>query len=296
MRHTLMNGLSLAVAKRKAWAIDAAWLQRAESMSWAALVQGFHSLPGLLEETDAALSQRADMPTLQSIVTRLGQVRTNTTGLYPEVSNPVTLDTASMQSLDPTSEEHVIMADADAFPELFAPMSKDGSADAFKIVLSSFLSLILECTILRIWHFRPETTATVTADAHQEVQQEAYHLARTLCKVSLSFTQTEKLADALTLRFCLTLARNVFEQQDRRPEMGWCHACLIANQLRALRIRHNSPSTPCKVEEITCGIAEAARYKSRFNPQAFSVGGAETPDMRLLAFSPRGADTAALEE
>lgn len=82
----------------------------------------------------------------------------------------------------------------------------------------------------------------------------------------------------------LMLCRNVFEAQDRRPELGWCEACLIANQLRIRRIRASDAPTLCKVEDITPGIVEAGKYKSRFDPRAFIIrGGDESGSgMRLM--------------
>lgn len=296
MRDTLLDGLFFAVAERKAWDVDATWTYRAEPGPWTKLALGFRPLPELLEETDEALSQKANLLTLQNILKRLNDVKSNTAGLYPEVSEPTTLDAASMQSLDPTAEEHVVMCDSTAFPRLFAPMTKSGSADAFKVVMPSCLMLVLECTVLRIWYFRPETTADVQVAVREETERQAHQLACTLCKVLLSFTQDEKLADACAVRFCLTIARNVFEQQDRRAETGWCHACLIANQLRTLRIRNNGSPTLCKVEDITAGIAEAAKYKSQFNPSAFAVRGRETSSTGLLRFSPQQADESAKQE
>ena len=73
----------------------------------------------------------------------------------------------------------------------------------------------------------------------------------------------------------LMLARNVFEQLGRRPELGWCDACLIANQLRIRRIRESGEPTLCKVEDIMPGIVEAGKYKSRFDRRAFVIRGGE---------------------
>jgi len=99
----------------------------------------------------------------------------------------------------------------------------------------------------------------------------------------LTFTESDKLVSAFMLRLYLMLARNVFEQQGATPELGWCEACLVANKLRLQRIRSTCVPTLCKIEDIIPGTAEAGRYKSKFDAEAFIIRGTpESSGMRLL--------------
>lgn len=275
MRYTILNGFLLAIARRKQWEVDSKWLRDVKSYGWAKMVRELQQLPGLLEQTDQMLSGN-DAPTqLKELVLQLGQMTEKSIEVFAEVRHPKDIKTASSEFLSATTEEHCVMADSQTFPTLFTPIADDRGAparDAFKFVHSTMFALISEVTILRIWYFRPSAASDIAKDAKDIVEQSAYLLARRLCKIVLSFTQIDKPAYVSTVRLCLTLARNVFEQQGAFSEMGWCDACLIANQVRMQRIRPTSLPTLCKVEDVLPSLAEAGRYKQKFNPQALVVG------------------------
>lgn len=282
MRHVIMNGFFLAVAKRRTWNVDASYIAGLKSQGWTNLVPAFRRLPGLLEETDKALACAVDASSLLRIVAELQVIKERTAGLFPEVRYPPTMDSAAIHNLPVGAEEHLVMADSPTFPTLYAPMTKDGGSETFKVVLATFLQLTVDCTMLRIWYFRPETLGAVPESCPPNAEKTAYELASRLCKVSLSLTHSDKVTYVAMLRFCLLLARNVFEQQDRLPEMGWCDACLIANSLRMQRVRSTAAPTLCKLEDITPGLAAAGRYKVKFDSRCFVVRATQAPSMRLL--------------
>lgn len=278
MRHTFGNGFFLALAKRKAWNVDVRLFRSLKSIAWTRIVLEYGGLPGLLEEADKALAQQADASRLTELLAQLRDLQRKSADLFPD-TRPTRLKATAMQSLDPTIEEHVVMAESTVFPALFSPITESGGADAHKIVYSTMLSLVSLCTMLRIWHFRSETVASPSFQ--EGIERKVFSLAQDLCNVALSLTQVDKVVYLSILRLCFTLARNVLEQQNAWPEMGWGETCLIANQLRMDRVRRNCAPTLCKVEDITSGIAEAGRYKCRFNPHAFIVRAALTPTMPL---------------
>jgi hypothetical protein len=275
MRQTMMNGFLLAVARRTRWEADIKWLQDVRTHGWAVMVSKLQELPGLLERTDQLLTGDQDISQLGDLVLRLGEMREKSIGIFQEMRQPENVKTDSSKFMSAAIEEHCVMADSNAFPTLFAPMMEEGrnpAKDAFQFVYSTMLALISEVTILRIWHLRPSAASNISKDARDIVEQSAYLLAKRLCKIVLSFTQVDKIAYISTVRLCLALARNVFEQQGALSDMGWCDACLIANQLRMQRVRQNCPPTLCKVEDIIPALAEAGRYKQKFDPQAFVIG------------------------
>lgn len=282
MRHVIMNGFFLALAKRTAKSVDTTFAIGLKSKGWSALLPPFNRLPGLLEETDKALDARADVSVLLKILVQLQTMRDKNVGLYPELQNPPVISAAKVNEFDNDAEEHLVMADSTTFPELYAPLVNDGGTAAFKVVLSTILVLTIQCTILRILHFRPEILGAIPITAQRTTEESAYQLARRLCKVSLSFTHTNKIAIVAMLRLTVLFARNVFEQQDRLPEMGWCEACLIANHLRMQRVRSSAAPTLCKIEDITPGLVEAGRYKMIFDRKAFIIKAPQVPSMRLL--------------
>ena len=282
MRHTIMNGLYLAIAKRKNFFIDTNLLDGIESKGWTAMVQAAHRLPGLLARTDQALPQAQNLYSLAEIAFELAETREKAMNVCPDAQHPSSICTRPSKFMSAEVEEHCVMMDSETFPEMFVPMTKDGGAVALKLVLSTCLALISECTILRIRHFHPEVALLTSNKANPPGHHHAYHLSRQLCKIALSFTQTDKIVHISILRLCLTLARNVFEQQEALPEMGWCNACLIANDMRMRRVRSTCAPTLCKIEDVMAGIAEAGRYKQKFNSDAFIIRPTQSPSMRLL--------------
>lgn len=196
MRHTVMNGFFLALAKRKAWNIDPAWFIDVESKGWTKMIRVFHSLPTLLDETDRLLAQQAGVGALVAIVARLIDVKAEVSRNYPPKTRPV-ISASAMDALGVEAEEHVVMADSTTFAELYAPTTKNAGADAIESCFVAMLSLIIECTMLRIWHFRPETLAAASPTALSDAEQSAYSLARELCQLSLSWTQIDKVSPAL---------------------------------------------------------------------------------------------------
>jgi len=193
MRHTVMNGFFLALATRRPWNVEPAWFVGVKSQGWTRMVQAYHELPGLLTETDRSLAHRAGVGALIAIISRLRDIKTKVTNLYPITDIHASAETASMDALGMEAEEHVVMADSTTFPELYVPMIANGAAQAMKLVYTTLLSLIIECTILRIWYFRPETLALWHSTALPEAEETAYRLARELCKLSLSWTQQDKV-------------------------------------------------------------------------------------------------------
>ncbi|KAK5736568.1 hypothetical protein LTR17_007387 [Elasticomyces elasticus] len=280
LRHVLANGFNLALAKRTAWNVDISWFQHMPSKGWTTYVAAFCKLPELLETTDRALAERWKTSELAELVTRLEDVGRHGGDLYPEISLPETVGVSAVGSLSADIEEHCVMTGSVAFPELFVPMSPDQPA-LHLLVIPIQLLLIAACTILRIWHFRPDALTSVSDKEQRHVKQDVYMLARKLCKTALSFTQSSKLVHIHGLRLYLTLARNVFEQQSASAELGWCDGCLIANQLRLERLRATCIPTLCKIEDVIPGIAEAGRYKSKFDPRAFIVRSTSGSPMRL---------------
>ena len=180
-------------------------------------------------------------------------------------------------------EEHSVILDSTAFQWLYEPDPENSVIRPLCIQIRSMLLLITVCTVLRIWHFRPDIAGKAPSNVRADMEQNAYQLARQMCMLVRSFTQTDHYVHALTFRLCLSFARNVFEQQQSIAELGWCEACLLANQLRIDRLRASSPPTLCKIDLVIPGLAEAGRYGSSLDHQAIVVRSERTHAKYLLS-------------
>ncbi|KAK4900716.1 hypothetical protein LTR49_027416 [Elasticomyces elasticus] len=170
-RHVLANGFNLALAKRKAWNVDISWFQHLPSKGWTTYVAAFCKLPELLEITDRALAEHWKTSELAELVTRLEDVRRHGSDIYPETSPPEIVDVSAIGSLGADVEEHCVMTGSVAFPELFVPMSPD-QPTLHMFIIPIQLLIIAACTILRIWHFRPDALTRVSDKQPRHVKQD----------------------------------------------------------------------------------------------------------------------------
>jgi hypothetical protein len=282
IRHALMNGFWVALARRKTWVVNPAWFAT-PSAGWTDMVGAYYELPGLLEKTDITLRDESCTTGLINSVKRLSIMTLHGSELWKDVTLPPTQSVASLTHLTDAQEEHSVMSEAKAFPYLFVPQIGQNMSKALQLLNKFLLLLITACTVLRIWHFRPSIALRSPPHVRAEVERSAGTLARNLCMLALSFTQMDELAHALSLRLCLAIARNVFEQQQAFAELGWCEACLVANQMRVERLKASSAPTLCKVEQVLPGLAEAGRYGSRLNPAATAIRSRQSSEKCLLA-------------
>ncbi|KAK5160935.1 hypothetical protein LTS14_000728 [Recurvomyces mirabilis] len=283
-RHTMLNGLWVGIVKRRAWNIDPAWLETG-SLGWTRVVSVFYELPALLGRTDKALlADQTDE--LMKIVRSLQLTIQQGKDLFRDVR----FKSASLDALTPwlqgPAEEHCALQESRVFPRLYLPFVGEKEIEVQKLLMRTLLCLIAECTVLRIWHFHPVTTHSMVAGARYATEQRARDLARQLCMASLSFTQGDRIVQPFTLGLCLQLARNVFEQQQAYPEMGWCDACLIANDLRVARLRKTGAPSLCKIAQVIPGLAEAGQYGSKLNVQNLIIRAEEHGTMKMKGLLP----------
>lgn len=270
-RHILSNGTLLSIAKRKTWPFMNHW-SSAPSTGWTRTVDTFGYLPTLLEETDLALALCPhDFVKLPRILEQLHTIKYFGLMLWPEEDAEPDLHVAASEHFDPNIEEQRFATSSRSIPTFFA--LRDDPYH-FRVTARLLFLTIIECTILRIWHFAPSLIPSSTR--LRKSTSHAFSLALKLCQCLLICTTAQNLAHALSYRMYLKLARNVFEQQGKVRELSWCNACLIANKMRVKRIRESGPPTLCKVEEVLHGIAEAGRYKAEFRERAFQIGGRRT--------------------
>lgn len=268
VRHVSSNSFFLALAKRQTWSTPQYYFDM-ESKGMTDLLRVFQGLPTMLDETDWALCIDNNSSTLEDLIRRLKLVTEEARDLYPDVQNPRRMNYYPVECLNQETEDQILMAASSVFSGLYSPMSH---VRALRFISVTMMLLITQCTILRIWAMRPETTNLFPDDVQQSIKQEARLQAERLCKITPSLIRRDQVVSILTLRLCITLARNVFEQQELIEQTDWCNLCLNANQAKLDRLNEHGARTLCKIADVIPGIAEAARYGSMFDHQAFTVG------------------------
>lgn len=270
-RHILSNGNILAVAKRKAWPFMDRWYENPErlgSTGWAEMGQIFGPLPGLLEQTDKALaaSPRPDLAHLSRILQQLSAIKYRGLMLWPEEEPEANVSVTDLHEWDLTIEEHRFATSSRSIPHFFPRQEELAS---IRLTHRTGYLTVLECTILRIWHYAPSLLPS--RKRLRQAESQVFGFALKLCQMLLQVTSSRAIVYALGYRIFLKLSRNVFEQLGATTELSWCNACLIANKMRIKRLKETEPPTLCRVEEVLNGIAEAGRFRSAFRMQAFRI-------------------------
>ncbi|KAI5369190.1 hypothetical protein Slin14017_G000690 [Septoria linicola] len=267
VRHICGNSFWLAIANRKGWSIHRAWLKM-QTKGWADMLEVFHDLPTILQDTDATLAREDNIGDLLKLVSRLHHIMKFARSLFTTVQDRLIVGISELKKGGIKDKDRLLAAGSYIFSGWYAPMNQ---MDALKFILMTLLSLITECTILRIWIMCPETVMLIPSDLQRSIYQNSDRLARRLCRISPSLMQADGIVSVLTLELCLRMAYNVFEQQQATAEMNWSSAALSATSKRLDLVRANGVPTLCKLEQVIPGIVEAGRYGSAFDLRALTL-------------------------
>lgn len=159
-------------------------------------------------------------------------------------------------------EEHVFMTCSETIWQFYEfEGAVEGAAAAFAYQM--ILRLIIDCTLLRIFHFSKTARELSCWRTPREVEQHAFETATQLCQTVYYFSQINDFANSRLIGLMVRLARNFFEEQGVVKEVGWCQGCLIANELRIRRMQHRFPPSLCRLGDLTPSLAAAGRYRAR---------------------------------
>ncbi|KAF4550982.1 Hypothetical protein D9617_15g043360 [Elsinoe fawcettii] len=268
VRHVASNSFYLALAKRQTWSTPQCFFDH-ESKGMTDLLRVFQGLPTMLEETDWALCIDDNLPTLKDLIRRLQLILEEARLLFPDVQNPRRMNNCPGETLDQGPEDEILTSCSSVFPGLFSPMSH---LRTMRLTCLTTLVIMTQCTILRIWAMRPESTVLASDETRESIERDVRLQAVRLCKITPSLIRRDQVVAMQTLRLSIMLARNVFEQQTMIAELDWCNRCLDAVQAKMDRLGEHGIRTLCKIADVVPGMAEAGRYGSMFNYHAFTVG------------------------
>ncbi|KAF2163801.1 hypothetical protein M409DRAFT_25982 [Zasmidium cellare ATCC 36951] len=273
-----MPTLFAGVARRKAIILgEPQWLALAEANveSRGPLTDFYRivmQIPALLERTDNMMAAETDPTETEAICTDICKIRQDVKDWYEEKTRrthgnylevPVTFTTEEEpNAFDMEIEEHCFMTTSDTFTTFFrfrtpGYLVKNHTYDIL-------MGLLLDCTLLRLLHFQPESASFLKDLSPDEVERSAYDNARNLCRSIHHYSNFLSLPYVDFTDFLLDMAQNFFEEVGALKELGWCQAVRCATDLRRTRIKNTiQPRTLCRMGDAGPGFAAATRFRTR---------------------------------
>ena len=224
-------------------------------------------LPGLLERTDSFLneSDRADLATLSALFQELDDVRFQILTLSQEeltAAQSRVIQLTEYEEFDMNIEEHYFITHAE--PTFHSFFRFSGPESAVNHACRAIIFLLIDCTLLRLYHFVPDACRLPSRRTPDKVGLDAFDWASQLCRCVYLFSTFRSLAYIDFIIILLEFAQNFFQEQSAWQEMGWCQACLVVTRRRLERLREVRPPTLCRVGYLPAGISGAGRYRDLY--------------------------------
>lgn len=229
-------------------------------------------LPGLLEQADIVLSKkRSDSDDGKQIMKGLMALRAEfITWSMAEASfsdkskkHHESVNAADDEAFDFGIEEHLVMSSNTTFETYF-------NFSSYKIAqdygLYWMFALIVDCTLLRLMHFRPHCEAHIKPRRQAETQRDAVDRARYLCRSAYFFAKFDSQGITAWMDTLVVLAESLFSETSELKELGWCQSVLVATKLRLQRLRTKQPETLCRMGDMVDDMAASTRFRSRYLP------------------------------
>lgn len=263
----------LGIAKRKAIVLS--------EPKWRALghTSGFGStplgrlypralqLPGLLEKTDTCLRKNTHADAkliMKDLMTIRGELVTwsTTESSFADktIKHFTHVDASSDDIFDFDIEEHLVMCANTTFESYFDFSSFKVAQD---YALYWIFALIVDCALLRVMHFRPDTEKCIRPRTRAETERDAANRAKYLCRGAYFFAKFDSQGITSFLETQVALAESFFSETSAVKELGWCQSVRVANQVRLMRLREKQPKTLCRMGDMVGDLATATRFKSR---------------------------------
>lgn len=224
-------------------------------------------LPGLLEKTDTFLRKNTYNDAKQLMRELMGLRGELLTWSMTESSfadktikyfTPV--DASEDDVFDFDIEEHLVMSSNTTFESLFDFSSYKVAQD---YALYWIFALILDCALLRILYFRPDTEAFIKPRTGADTQRDAATRAKYLCRSAYYFAKFDSQGITSFLDATVALAESFFTETSALKELGWCQSIRVANQMRLKRLREKQPKTLCRLGDMVADLALSTRFKTR---------------------------------
>ena len=224
-------------------------------------------LPGVLEKTDSFLRQNSyanakhlmrDLMALRGELITWSMTESSFADRTIKYFTPI--DATDESVFDFSIEEHLVMNANTAFPSLFDFSSYKFAQD---YALYWIFALILDCALLRIMHFRPDTETYIRPRTRVETERDAATRAKYLCRSAYFMSKFDSQGITSFLDTMVALAESFFVETEAVKELGWCQSVRVAIQMRLSRLREKHPKTLCRMGDMVAELAAATRFKSR---------------------------------
>ena len=224
-------------------------------------------LPGLLERTDIFLRKNsyADAKSvMRDLLALRGELLTWSTTESSFADKTISYSTAVDASDDSRFnldiEEHLVMSTNTTFASYFDFSSYKVAQD---YALYWLFVLILDCALLRLMHFRPDTEALLRPRTRAETERDATTRSKFLCRSAYFFAKFDSQGITSFLDALIALAENFFSEVGAVRELGWCQSVRVANRVRLARLREKQPKTLCRMGDMVGDLAMATKFKTR---------------------------------
>lgn len=224
-------------------------------------------IPNVVALSDRLLEDPRDSTVLQqyldAVTEAKASIRTSISATLG-AGSPKRVYASDHDAHDPEIEEHcfISMSTAIGYQYQFPSMHNNAYHASATYVRSSFYSLILVCTELRLLHFSPLLQKPGRLARWEDLEDHAYRLAIECCRSVWQMSKPISLAIPQWIDLYLEVAQGVFEEQSRMELVGWCQACRIASRLRLGRFACTRPPTLCRIGDLPKGIRKLGRYRS----------------------------------
>lgn len=254
-----------AISQRNAWDFRPEVLQPGEVRGlWPLPDLAIQSIPGMLEETDSLIATPAvgNDKRLRNLIDELNAAKRQIALWLRSASGRAlhhsAVNVSQDEAFDLDIEEHCVFTSSDAFEWLYLfPELRD----AYAYVCTNVLSLLIDCTLLRLFHFLPSARLYCPRTPEQTAN-DAYETAKHLCRCIYTFSRIDSLATIDKSILILKIAQDFFEEQAASKEFGWCQACLVASGLRRRRCVPSPQPVTCSVRNLP-GLARIGQYRAR---------------------------------
>ena len=123
--------------------------------------------------------------------------------------------------------------------------------------------LILDCTLLRLAYFHPNSQAVSRFRSVQQIKDSAYGRAVDLCQSVYDLSEWSSIGKIGYVDLLVGLAHNFFMETGAARELGWCQAVECAIKLRLEELRATQPPSLCHIGKLVPGVARSALYRMR---------------------------------
>ena len=223
-------------------------------------------LPGLLEKSDMLVRKRAidqeqfmnDLLSLRAEFLQWSIYESSFADKTMKNHDIVTIE--DLEAFDMNIEEHVVLTLNNIFTQHFDFVSYRIAED---MTLYWMFCLILDCTLLRILHFRPKARQYIATRKYEDILRDAHIRARYVCRSVYFISKFNSQGITAFMDTLMSLAENFFSETEAVRELGWCQAIRCATKLCVQRLRTFQAKTLCRMGDMADELGAAAKFHSR---------------------------------